>query len=234
MISSSSSTTTTYHSSTTTSYLNCSEMKELKLQFHRCLSTILEEVDARFPGHSLEIFRYMQIFDPFLRNLYHGTRANVMKLKNGIEMLYDTFRTTLPHDFELDDVQSQAVNFMTSPIVDRIFIKTYKKDPKGHWIQTNIYSFYEELMSFAEFSIFAKFVLILLMLPTGNAISERGFSLMKNIISTKRNSISMEQAQIQHFIAFNGSSDLKDFKSHCVKSSAKPNWFGRATIQGSR
>ena len=57
-----------------------------------------------------------------------------------------------------------------------------------------------------ESKCWAVFCLFLLVLTTGNAISERGFSVMSNVHTKSRSQLSVSQCRANMMISFNGQS----------------------------
>ena len=90
-----------------------------------------------------------------------------------------------------------------------------------------IYSFYKELMDTPALAAWSFFALFLLVLPTGNALAERGFSAMGAAHSKNRSELSHEQVLAHMLIGFNGPS-LPEFKlSLNIDSTAHgKNWWG--------
>ena len=67
-----------------------------------------------------------------------------------------------------------------------------------------IYKFYAELLCHRELRDWALFALFLLIFPTGNAISERGFSALNATATKGRYQLSVKEALNTMIISFNG------------------------------
>ena len=90
-----------------------------------------------------------------------------------------------------------------------------------------IYSFYKELMDTPALAAWSFFALFLLVLPTGNALAERGFSAMGAAHSKNRSELSNEQVLAHMLIGFNGPS-LTEFKLslNLISKAHGTNWWG--------
>jgi hypothetical protein len=78
-----------------------------------------------------------------------------------------------------------------------------KKKPFDY---TVIYTYYRELLQMPDTKPWAFFTLFILVFPTGNAISERGFSAMGASNSKQRSEMSHDQVFAHMIIGFNGPS----------------------------
>jgi hypothetical protein len=67
-----------------------------------------------------------------------------------------------------------------------------------------IYTYYKELIVTPELAAWSFFSLFLLVLPTGNAVSERGFSAEGATHTQARSELSHEQVFARMMIGFNG------------------------------
>jgi hypothetical protein len=67
-----------------------------------------------------------------------------------------------------------------------------------------IYSYYSQLLRHKELRNWAFFALFLLLFPTGNAISKRGFSAVNATNTKGRYSMSVKQSLATMIIGFNG------------------------------
>ena len=86
-----------------------------------------------------------------------------------------------------------------------------------------IYSYYRALMHIPDLKPWALFALFVLVFPTGNAISERGFSAMGATHSKQRHEMGHEQVFANLIIGFNGPS-VPEFAAQLDIESRQPNW----------
>jgi hypothetical protein len=103
--------------------------------------------------------------------------------------------------------------------------KQPKNKPFDHSI---IYSYYKQLLEDRLVEPWAFFALFLLVFPTGNAMSERGFSAMKATHSKERSALSHEQTLANMVIEYNGPS-VFEFAASIDKESREkfgPEWWG--------
>jgi len=95
--------------------------------------------------------------------------------------------------------------FCNSPCV----VEARRLHPKD----TDIHKFYDSLLSNSDLTHWCKFAALVLILPTGNAISESGFSIMAYTKSKYRNALGPYLLDAQLLAHANGSSVL-DFSKH--------------------
>ena len=79
------------------------------------------------------------------------------------------------------------------------------------------------LMHIPDIKPWALFALFVLVFPTGNAISERGFSAMGATHSKQRHEMGHEQVFANLIIGFNGPS-VPEFAAQLDIESRQPNW----------
>ena len=95
-------------------------------------------------------------------------------------------------------------SYLTS-VVARDKFKAMNVKTKGKFPPpTMIYSYYSQLLSHKELRNWAFFALFLLLFPTGNAISERGFSAVNATNTKGRYAMSVKQSLATMIISFNG------------------------------
>ena len=101
-----------------------------------------------------------------------------------------------------------------------------------------IYTFYYELMKFGWDCYcydWCKFALFCLIIATGNAISERGFSAMSAVHSKNRSELGLDQVFASMLVAFNGKS-YKNFYEEMNRDSTElgKKWWGYVDRKGDR
>jgi hypothetical protein len=100
--------------------------------------------------------------------------------------------------------------------------RTQQKKPFDYSV---IYPYYKELLQMPDIKPWAFFALFILVFPTGNAISERGFSAMgaTHSHSKQRSEMSHEQAVAHMIMGFNGP-NVTEFAANVRTASKLPNW----------
>ena len=89
---------------------------------------------------------------------------------------------------------------------------------------SDIYAYYRKILqSIPDIRPWAMFALFVLVFPTGNAISERGFSAMGRAKSKQRSELGNDQVFAHLIIGFNGPSVI-DFSTQINTESRQPNW----------
>ena len=88
---------------------------------------------------------------------------------------------------------------------------------------SDIYAYYRQiLLSMPDIRSCAMFALFVLVFPTGNTISERGFSAMGRAKSKQRSELGSDQVFAHLIIGFNGPSVI-DFSTEINTESRQPN-----------
>ena len=107
-------------------------------------------------------------------------------------------------------MQSHSV-FLVSQNVTDLVLQCFTLDENGNHKEDAIYEFYYELMKLGGGTCeWCKFSLFCLIIATGNAISERGFSAMSAVHAKSRSELGLPQVLVSVLVAFNGKS-YKDF-----------------------
>ncbi len=105
-----------------------------------------------------------------------------------------------------EEIRNSFTVFRTSDVCADL----WKETPKGYAGREKpfehglIYPYYRGLMHMPELKPYALFALFLLVFPTGNAISERGFSAMGSIHTKQRSKMSHAQVLAHLILGFNG------------------------------
>ncbi len=89
----------------------------------------------------------------------------------------------------------------------------------GDHDESQIYKFYYELYNSGKFSEWVKFALFCLIMATGNAISERGFSAMSAAHTKSRSELGIQHVLGAMLAQFNGASYNAFFKD--IESQSK-------------
>ena len=204
------------------------EVLELKQGWHKLYSHCLEQIDGRFPPENMKYFKLMQILDPAL---VHGP---LKRDKIGTDDLTVVLQTLL-HIFEIplhgsglalpEEITNSFTVFRTSDVCADLWKETTKgyagrEKPFEHGL---IYPYYRMLMHMPALKPYALFALFLLVFPTGNAISERGFSAMGAIHTKQRSEMSHAQVLAHLILGFNGPS-VPEFAALLNVESRQPHW----------
>ena len=166
-------------------------MLELKRGWYKLFAHCLEHIDDGFPPNSMQYFRLMQVLDP---SIVHGP---LQREKVGTDDLTVVVANLL-HIFEIplhgsglalpEEILNSFTMFRTSNVCAELWKETVKgyarKDDKA-FDYGLIYPYYRSLMQMPELKPWALFALFVLVFPTGNAISERGFSAMGAVHSSE-------------------------------------------------
>jgi len=191
-----------------------SEIKDMKLLWRDLIEHCIEQLDVRFPPDNLAMFELLQVVDPSL------TLGPFPRHLIGEKSLDDCVLELL-HIFELplhfvDKIQAEEVlnsfiTFRGSEFAKQLYSTMYKRHRgKAAHDPSMIYKFYYACLEKPALMPWAFFSLYMLVFPTGNAISERGFSAMGAAKSKGRSELSVKQVMAYMVIGFNGPS-LKDF-----------------------
>ena len=84
-----------------------------------------------------------------------------------------------------------------------------------HSKATDVHEFYDTLLGSDDLLPWCKFAALVLHLPTGNAISESGFSMVTFCKNKYRNSLRSTLLDAQLLVKANGPS-VKDFGKYCA------------------
>jgi hypothetical protein len=225
------------------SRLYADDILQLKKSWHKLFAHCLTQIDARFPPENMECFKLMQVLDPMI---VHGPMLNRRNQIDGVDLALVV--ADLANIFEiplfmsscigtLEDIKNSFTAFRASEVAATLWKDLTKKYTDEHPIRANttarkkkkpfdytvIYTYYRELLQMPDTKPWAFFALFILVFPTGNAISERGFSAMGASNSKQRSEMSHEQVFAHMIIGFNGPS-TSEFATKIRAASKFPNW----------
>jgi hypothetical protein len=166
-------------------HLKRNEVAEIKLQMYSCVKYMLENLDPRFPIEDLEIYKLVRVVDPRLRK--YATLSDETH-GNCISKLLHIFEAALHGFVDPKRVLQSHMVFLTSSTVNDLVAQCFVLHcNNGNHDENAIYEFYYELMKFGgDCQEWCKFALFCLIIATGNAISERGFSAMSAVHGKNR------------------------------------------------
>jgi hypothetical protein len=213
--------------------LTAREILDLKKSWHKLFAHCVHQIDARFPPANMHYFKLMEVLDP---NVVHGPhlRRHLIGTPDDISVvagkLVHLFEVPL-HGSGLDspeNIKNSFTLFKVSDICANVWKETITNyvgagmrcKPFDHSL---IYSYYRALMHIPDIKPWALFALFVLVFPTGNAISERGFSAMGATHSKQRHEMGHEQVFANLIIGFNGPS-VPEFATQLDIESRQPNW----------
>jgi hypothetical protein len=129
-----------------------------------------------------------------------------------------------------EDIKNSFTAFRACEESASLWQRDVSKQPKKGkpFDHTIIYTYYKELLDVQILQPWAFFSLFLLVFPTGNAMSERGFSAMGATHSKQRSELSHEKVLASMVIGFNGP-PVFDFSSSIDRESREkfgPEWWG--------
>ncbi len=160
------------------------------------------------------------------------THIGRLELADTVAQLTNLFEIPLcvAQRWSIEDIKNSFTAFIASEVSVDLW-KTYvskqesKKKPFDHGI---IYSYYKELTDVHTLEAWAFFCLFLLVFPTGNAISERGFSAMGAAHAKERSELSHKQVMAHVVIGFNGPSvrEFAELIDRESKEKVGPEWWG--------
>lgn len=200
----------------------------LEIAWNKCLWYLHHELGERFPDESMEIYRKIKVVDPSISHspLIHEkigdkTKAEVVK------SLLHVFELPLHGKLDPLKVQNSFGQFLSSTIAKSTYKALYSKKKGKLPPPEVIYKYYAQLIHHKELRDYSMFALFLLLFPTGNAISERGFSALNATCTKGRSSMSVKQALAAMIISFNGDS-YKNFKESLDRDSMAngSEWWG--------
>ena len=208
------------------------QVLELKRGWHGLIRHCIEQLDVRFPPSNMALFELLQVADPALifgpaprRTIGEKTLEETAKELMHIFEL--PLRAGLFKKYGVEEIINSFLAFEASTFVSSIYKAMYKKVKGTPPAPTIIFRFYAACLEQEQLRPWVFFALFLLIFPTGNAISERGFSHMGMAHSKQRSELSVEQCLAYMIIEFNGPS-LEAFKNMIdVESKAfKKKWWG--------
>ena len=189
------------------SSLTTAEILDLKRKWAKCLSFICGALNDRFPEDTMEVYGLIRVIDPVISHstLIYDTIAGVLKA-DMVKSLLHIFEVPL-YAVSIDprEVSNSFSAFLSSVIAKETYTALYDRK-NGNVDQDTIYTFYGQLLAHKNLRNWALFALFMLTFPTGNAISERGFSAMNSTATKGRSSLSIEEIFNTMIISFNGPS----------------------------
>ena len=205
-----------------------SDIKGLKQKWATCLWYMHNELDERFPGDSMEVFELLKVVDPEISHsaLRYTKVGGVLKIE-AVKKLLHIFELPLHEVLNPASVQNSFTNYLSSTIAHDTFQALYVYEEENPPDPIVMYKFYAQLLHHKEMRDWALFALFLALFPTGNAISERGFSALNATNTKDRYSLSVKQAFHTMIISFNGPS-YEAFKKALDDESLKngKDWWG--------
>ena len=208
------------------------EVLDLKQKWHKLIRHCIEQLDERFPPSNMLLFKYLMVADPELL-FGPAPRASIGEktLDEAAKELMHIFelplRAGLLKKYEPGEIINSFLALQGSTFALAAFQSLYKTAKGQPPAPTVIFKFYAACLERDELRPWAFFALFLLIFPTGNAISERGFSHMGMAHSKQRSELSVEQCLAHMIIEFNGPS-LEAFKNiiEFESKALKQDWWG--------
>lgn len=210
------------------SSLSLSEILSLKTKWADCLWFMHNELGERFPNDSMEVYELLKVVDPAISHssLRYSEVASMPKIEV-VKKLLHIFELPLYKVLVPAAVINSFTNFLGSTMARDIYRALYgHKDGKAP-SPTIIYDYYAELLRHRELRDWSLFALFLALFPTGNSISERGFSALNATNTKGRYSLTVKQAFYTMIISFNGPS-YEAFKKSLDEESLQKgkDWWG--------
>ena len=212
--------------------LTASEVLGLKRKWHKLIAHCIKQIDVRFPPSNMFLFCLLQVVDP---SIFFGPASRAILGKKTpedcVKELLHIFELPLCaglfKKFDREEILNSFLIFQGSVFAGDVYHTTYKKVNGKSPAPTVIFQFYAACLEREPLHPWTFFALFLLIFPTGNAISERGFSHMGMAHTKGRSELSIEQCLAYMIIEFNGPS-LQAFKNIIdVESKAfKSKWWG--------
>jgi hypothetical protein len=185
------------------SALDNNEVLFLKKAWHKLYAHCLQQIDSRFPPENLYVFKLMQVLDP---NVVHGVLRRKLigteSLASVVDQLLHIFEIPLyTSGLRIEEIKNSFVAFKASGVCGDFWRQKIQQtnggDQRRRGQQTFdysvVYPYYRELMQLLpDIKPWAMFALFVLVFPTGNAISERGFSAMGATHTKQRSELSRE------------------------------------------
>jgi len=121
---------------------------------------------------------------------------------------------------------------MSSPGVADVVGQCFVLDEKGNHDEEKIYEFYYELAKMGGETLeWCKFSLFCLIIATGNAISERGFSAMAGVHGKSRSELGLPHVLVSMLVAFNGL-PYEGFMRKLTETASSKAEIGGASLAG--
>jgi hypothetical protein len=203
------------------------EKRFLKLEWRDCCEFMAEQLDERFPYESMEVYQLVQVVDPRLWET--GNFGGDVTAGSALAELLSMFEIPLHGVVDPSKVVASFQAFKCSSRTPKLVEKYLRMDPKTKRVdESKIYDLYwvvvQEMPESKDWAVFCLFMLVL---TTGNAISERGFSAMSNVHTKSRSQLSVAQCRANMVISFNGQ-NYQDFANRLNRESLEKgkDWWG--------
>ena len=212
--------------------LRPNEILALKKDWHKFYKHCIEQIDARFPVSSMEMFQLLQVINPAKicgPSVTRITRIAGEDLLDVVQKLLIIFE--LPLRAAAAYTPEEILNSFTAfRVMDRsveLWAAYARQEPNKFFNHAVVYTYYKECMDIPGLGPWSFFALFLLVLPTGNAISERGFSAQNATHSKQRSELSHDQTLATMMIGFNGP-ELPEFVNDMQRDSKSlgRDWWG--------
>ena len=186
-----------------------------------------EQLDERFPYESVEVYQLVQVVDPRLWEA--GNFGGDVTAGSALAGLLSMFEIPLHGVVDPPKVMASFQACKCSSRTPKLVEKYLRMDPKTKRVdESKIYDLYWVVVpEMPESKDWAVFCLFMLVLTTGNAISERGFSAMSNVHTKSRSQLSVAQCRANMVISFNGQ-NYQDFANRLNRESLEKgkDWWG--------
>jgi hypothetical protein len=185
------------------------EILQLKQEWHKLYKHCLDQIDARFPPTSMMMFQLLQVIDPAKTCGPIATRINNIAgedVTHAVAKLLLIFELPLiaAGRYSPEEIINSFTAFRAMETSVELWAAYSKQASKKTFDHSVIYTYYKELIDTPELAAWSFFSLFLLVLPTGNAVSERGFSAEGATHTKSRSELSHDQVFANMMIGFNG------------------------------
>ena len=204
--------------------IQTSQRAALKKEMYMCVHFMLEQLKERFPEEDMRVYKLIRVVDPRLRR---RPELSGMLHSECVKMLLHYFEIPLFGFVDASEVLRGHSAYMFSVDVADLVKECFVLDKNGDHDESQIYKFYYELYNSGKFSEWVKFALFCLIMATGNAISERGFSAMSAAHTKSRSELGIKHVLGAMLAQFNGASYnafFKDIENQSKKEGKK--WWG--------
>lgn len=216
--------------------LDADEVLFLKQSWHKLFAHCVQQIDCRFPPETMYIFKLMQVLDPCvvhgpLRRELIGTETLGVVVEQLLHIFEIPLHTSGLACLGVEDIKNSFVVFKVSGLCADVwkemtqdYIREQNKNGQRPVDYSVVYPYYRKLMQvMPDIKPWAMFALFVLVFPTGNAISERGFSAMAGTHTKQRSEMHREQVFAHLMIGFNGP-PVPEFAAQLDVESRQPNW----------
>ena len=191
-------------------HLSTAQVGELKHEMYLAVRFMLEQLEERFPEQDLRVYRFIRCVDP--RNRRKPKLGKYTHTERVVRLMH-FFEVPLFGFVSQEELLKSHKTYLARPSIQDLFHQFYERNGNGDLVngEESIYLFYKALyLEGGETRDWAKFALFMLIVATGNAISERGFSAMAAVHSKSRSELGLPQVLASMLAAFNGPS-YEDF-----------------------